>query len=136
MTTLPSRASASPPARGGAKKILAIDFTYWDATESAAKQAFAQAGITNPRKELSLAEVHDCFSIAELVGVESMGICPYGKGKEDVESGAWEQDGEIPIDISGGLKSFGHPIGASGCREVMEFYLPVPEEGAGAVPTA
>jgi acetyl-CoA C-acetyltransferase len=98
------------------------DFTYWDATEGAAKQAFAQAGITNPRKELSMAEVHDCFSIAELIAVESLGICEYGHGKEDVDSGAWEQDGEIPINISGGLKSFGHPVGASGCREVSEFY--------------
>jgi len=51
-----------------------------------------------------------------------MGICQYGHGKEDVDSGAWEQEGEIPINISGGLKSFGHPIGASGCREVYEFY--------------
>jgi len=112
--------AASP---GWGKEDSRFDFTYWDATEAAAKQAFAQAGIKNPRKELSLAEVHDCFSIAELVGVESMGICPYGQGKNDVESGAWEQEGEIPIGISGGLKSFGHPIGASGCREVMEFYL-------------
>jgi acetyl-CoA C-acetyltransferase len=112
--------AASP---GWGKEDSRFDFTYWDATEAAAKQAFAQAGIKNPRKELSLCEVHDCFSIAELVGVESMGICPYGQGKNDVESGAWEQEGEIPIGISGGLKSFGHPIGASGCREVMEFYL-------------
>ncbi len=51
-----------------------------------------------------------------------MGVCAYGQGKNDVESGAWEQNGEIPINISGGLKSFGHPIGASGCREVYEFY--------------
>jgi len=99
------------------------DFTYWDATTAAAKQAFSQAGITNPRKELSMAEVHDCFSIAELIAVESLGICEYGHGKEDVDSGAWEQDGEIPINISGGLKSFGHPVGASGCREVSEFYF-------------
>jgi len=107
---------------GWGKEKTDYDFTYWDATVAAAKQAYAQAGITEPRKELSLAEVHDCFSIAELVGVESMGICEYGHGKEDVDSGAWEQGGEIPINISGGLKSFGHPIGASGCREVFEFY--------------
>ncbi len=111
--------AASP---GWGKERVDYDFTYWDATEAAAKQAFAQAGITNPRKELSLAEVHDCFSIAELIGVESMGICGYGQGKADVDSGAWEQEGEIPINISGGLKSFGHPIGASGAREVFEFY--------------
>ena len=111
--------AASP---GWGKEMTTYDFTYWDATESAAKQAFAAAGIKNPRKELSLCEVHDCFSIAELIGVESMGVCAYGQGKDDVENGAWEQGGEIPINISGGLKSFGHPIGASGCREVYEFY--------------
>jgi len=111
--------AASP---GWGKEKTDYDFTYWDATESAARQAYAQAGIKNPRKELSLAEVHDCFSIAELIGMESMGVCQYGHGKEDVDSGAWEQNGEIPVNISGGLKSFGHPIGASGCREVMEFY--------------
>jgi acetyl-CoA C-acetyltransferase len=111
--------AASP---GWGKERSDYDFTYWDATEAAAKQAYAQAGIKDPRKELSMAEVHDCFSIAELIAVESLGICEYGHAKEDIDSGAWEQDGEIPINISGGLKSFGHPIGASGGREVYEFY--------------
>lgn len=111
--------AASP---GWGKEREDYDFTYWDATEAAAKQAYAQAGIKNPRKELSLAEVHDCFSIAELIAVESMGICEYGHGKEDVDAGVWEQEGEIPVNLSGGLKSFGHPIGASGIREVSEFY--------------
>jgi acetyl-CoA C-acetyltransferase len=90
---------------------------------AAAKQAYAQAGIKNPRKELSMIEVHDCFSIAELIAVESLGICEYGHAREDIDGGAWEQGGEIPVNISGGLKSFGHPPGASGGREVMEFYL-------------
>ncbi len=107
---------------GWGKERPDYDFTHWDATEAAAKQAYAQAGIKDPRKELSLAEVHDCFSIAEVIAVESLGICEFGHAKEDVDSGAWEQEGEIPINISGGLKSFGHPIGASGGREVYEFY--------------
>lgn len=107
---------------GWGKERPDYDFTYWDATQAAAKQAYAAAGIKNPRQELSMAEVHDCFSIAELIAVESLGITPYGHGKQDVDSGAWEQGGEIPVNISGGLKSFGHPIGASGCREVYEFY--------------
>ena len=111
--------AASP---GWGKERPDYDFTYWDATVEAAKQAYAQAGIKDPRKELSLAEVHDCFSIAELIAVESLGICEYGHGKDDVDAGAWAQEGEIPINISGGLKSFGHPVGASGCREVYEFY--------------
>ena len=111
--------AASP---GWGKERPDYDFTYWDATVEAAKQAYAQAGIKDPRKELSLAEVHDCFSIAELIAVESLGICEYGHGKDDVDAGAWAQEGEIPINISGGLKSFGHPAGASGCREIYEFY--------------
>ena len=67
-------------------------------------------------------EVHDCFSISELIAVESLGICEKGHAKEDVDAGAWTQEGEIPINISGGLKSFGHPVGASGCREAYEVY--------------
>lgn len=107
---------------GWGKERVDYDYTVWEETEACAKQVYAMAGITNPRKELSLAEVHDCFSIAELIAVESMGICEKGQAKEDILSGAWEQDGEIPVNLSGGLKSFGHPAGASGGREVYEFY--------------
>ena len=98
------------------------DWTHWEETERAAQVVYKQAGIKNPRKEVDLVECHDCFSIAELIAVESMGICPKGKAKEDIESGAWTQNGEIPVNLSGGLKSFGHPIGASGCREIFEIY--------------
>jgi len=107
---------------GWGKERTDYDFTHWEETEQAAKQVYQMAGIKNPRKELSLAEVHDCFSIAELIAVESLGICEKGHAREDIDSGAWEQGGEIPINISGGLKSFGHPAGASGGREVYEFY--------------
>ena len=98
------------------------DFTHWDETEHAAQQVYQQAGIKNPRKEIDLVECHDCFSIAELIAVESMGICEKGHAKEDIDSGAWTQEGEVAVNLSGGLKSFGHPIGASGCREVYEIY--------------
>jgi len=107
---------------GWGKERTDYEYTTWEETEAAAKQVYQMAGIKNPRKELSMAEVHDCFSIAELIAVESLGICEKGRAKEDIESGAWEQGGEIPINISGGLKSFGHPAGASGGREVYEFY--------------
>lgn len=107
---------------GWGKERTDYEYTTWEETEAAAKQVYEMAGIKNPRKELSMAEVHDCFSIAELIAVESLGICEKGRAKEDIESGAWEQGGEIPINISGGLKSFGHPAGASGGREVYEFY--------------
>ena len=98
------------------------DYTHWEETERAGREAYAMAGITNPRKEISLAETHDCFSIAELIGTESLGLCEKGHAKEDIDAGAWEQEGEIPINLSGGLKSFGHPIGASGAREAYEIY--------------
>ena len=69
-----------------------------------------------------MAEVHDCFSISELIAIESLGICEPGKGKEDVDAGTFTQEGQLPVNMSGGLKSFGHPVGASGCREAYEVY--------------
>ena len=98
------------------------DFTHWEETKRAAQFAYQEAGIKNPRKELDMVELHDCFSIAELIAFESLGLCEYGHGKEDVDSGAITQEGDIPVNLSGGLKSFGHPIGASGGREVYEIY--------------
>ena len=98
------------------------DYTHWEETEWASREAYAMAGIKNPRKELDQVEVHDCFSISELIAVESLGLCDKGHAKEDIDAGAWEQEGEIPVNLSGGLKSFGHPIGASGCREAYEIY--------------
>ncbi len=116
------KASAIACGPGWGKERTTYGYTVWEETEAAARQAYAMAGIKNPRKELSMAEVHDCFSVAEMIAVESMGICEKGHAKEDIESGAWEQTGEIPINVSGGLKAFGHPAGASGGREVYEFY--------------
>lgn len=108
---------------GWGKEREDYDFTWWDATVAAAKQAYAEAGIMNPFKELDLVELHDCFTIAELIATESLGLCPPGKYKEYfTDTRAYYHDGEMPINISGGLKSFGHPIGASGCREVYEIY--------------
>ncbi len=98
------------------------DFTFWDETYYASQEAYRQAGIKNPREELAQVECHDCFSISELIACESLGLCPVGRAREDIEAGAWTQEGEIPVNLSGGLKSFGHPIGASGCRETFEIY--------------
>lgn len=98
------------------------DYTHWEETTRASQQAYQQAGITNPRKQLSLIECHDCFSIAELIAIESMAVSELGKGWQDVEAGTFTQEGEIPVNLSGGLKSFGHPVGASGCRETYEIY--------------
>ena len=108
---------------GWGKEDERYDFTYWAETREAAKMAYAEAGIKDPRKELGLVELHDCFSIAELIATESMFLCEHGKFREEfTEKRAYYHDGEMPVDVSGGLKSFGHPIGASGAREVYEIY--------------
>jgi acetyl-CoA C-acetyltransferase len=107
---------------GWGKEKGDYDYTHWPETEVAAKRAYQEAGIKDPRKELDLAEVHDCFSIAELIATESLGFCEHGKAKLDIEAGSFTLEGDLPVNPSGGLKSFGHPIGASGCREVSEIY--------------
>ena len=91
-------------------------------TRVAAKRAYAEAGINNPREELDLMEVHDCFSITEMVTMEDLGISPPGKAPDDVLSGFYDLDGELPCQSDGGLKCFGHPIGASGLRMIFEIY--------------
>ena len=103
-------------------------FSNWDGahvvnTEKAAIRAYAEAGIKNPRKELSLLEVHDCFSITELVTMEDLHISERGKAIDDVMNRFFDSTGKIPCQIDGGLKCFGHPIGASGLRMVYEIYL-------------
>ncbi|MDY7039046.1 MAG: acetyl-CoA acetyltransferase, partial [Thermodesulfobacteriota bacterium] len=118
--TIKGLGNAAGPAQGPVMDNY--DYTHWEETSQAARQAYEQAGIQNPRKELDMAEVHDCFSIAELIALESLGICERGRGKEDVDAGTFTQEGTLPVNISGGLKSFGHPLGASGCRAVYEIY--------------
>lgn len=104
-----------------------IMYTRWDGTSilstcSAAAKAYEEAGIKKPREELSMLEVHDCFSITELVTYEDLQISPRGKAKEDIEAGFYNLDGKIPCQPDGGLKCFGHPIGASGIRMTYEIY--------------
>jgi len=99
------------------------DFTTVRETVSAARDAYRQAGITDPRKQISLAEVHDCFTPTELVLYEDLGFSQRGKGWEDVLSGVFDLNGELPVNPDGGLKSFGHPIGASGLRMLYECWL-------------
>lgn len=88
----------------------------------ASRMAYAEAGIKNPRKEIDLAEVHDCFTIHELVIYEDFDFSPRGRAKEDVKSGTFELKGELPVNVDGGLKCFGHPLGASGLRMIYEAY--------------
>ncbi len=98
------------------------DGTYLKTTTEAAKRAYAEAGITNPRKELDVLEVHDCFSITELVTYEDLQISERGRAIRDINDGFFELEGKIPCQSDGGLKCFGHPIGASGIRMIYEVY--------------
>ncbi|MFQ5955083.1 MAG: acetyl-CoA acetyltransferase [Kiloniellales bacterium] len=99
------------------------DGSYFMTTRIAAKRAYEEAGIADPRQELSLIEAHDCFSITELVTMEDLHISPEGGAVKDIRDGFYDADGQIPCQIDGGLKCFGHPIGASGLRMLYEVYL-------------
>ena len=99
------------------------DYTHVEEAYRAGIAAYAEAGVKNPRKEISMAEVHDCFSITEAVTMEDLQFSPRGRVREDVEAGMFNLDGELPVQPDGGLKCFGHPIGASGIRMLYELYL-------------
>ncbi len=99
------------------------DGSYFATARAAAKRAYEEAGVTKPREEISLIEAHDCFSITELVTMEDLQISPEGGGVTDVLDGFYDRDGKVPCQIDGGLKCFGHPIGASGLRMTYELYL-------------
>ena len=99
------------------------DGSYFMTARIAAKRAYEEAGIKNPRAEVNLAEVHDCFSVTELVTMEDLFLSPEGGAIKDVMDGFYNADGKIPCQIDGGLKCFGHPIGASGLRMMYEMYL-------------
>jgi acetyl-CoA C-acetyltransferase len=101
------------------------DGSYFHTTRIASKKAYEEAGIKNPRDEVSMFEVHDCFSVTELVTMEDLHISETGKGWKDVLDGFYDADGKIPCQIDGGLKCFGHPIGASGLRMLYEMYLQI-----------
>ncbi len=97
--------------------------SYMATTRIAATRAYEEAGVKSPRSEIDLMEVHDCFSITELVTMEDLHISKPGEGWKDVLDGLFDADGKIPCQIDGGLKCFGHPIGASGLRMIYENYL-------------
>ena len=99
------------------------DGSYFHTTRIAATKAYAEAGIRNPREEVSMFECHDCFSITEFVTTEDLQLSPEGGALKDVMDGFYDSDGAIPCQIDGGLKCFGHPIGASGIRMLYEMYL-------------
>lgn len=97
------------------------NYLNFTATQEAAKQAYSQAKIKNPLDEIDVAEVHDCFTITELLNYEDLGFCKIGEGGKLIEEGITRLDGKLPVNPSGGLKSCGHPIGATGVRMVAEI---------------
>ena len=98
------------------------DGAHTPTTRVAAQRAYAEAGITDPRRELSSIEVHDCFSITELVLMEDLGLSDEGRAAFDILDGRFDLDGATPCQTDGGLKCFGHPVGASGLRMAYEIY--------------
>ena len=101
----------------------AYDYTTFPEVASSARDAYAQAGVTSPADELAMAEVHDCFTPTELVLLEDLGLAERGTAWKQILAGAFDLDGELPVNPDGGLKSFGHPVGASGLRMMFEAWL-------------
>lgn len=99
------------------------DGSYFMTARIASQRAYEEAGIRKPREEIGLAEVHDCFSVTELVTMEDLYLSPEGGAVKDVLDGFYDADGALPCQIDGGLKCFGHPIGSSGLRMIYELYL-------------
>jgi acetyl-CoA C-acetyltransferase len=99
------------------------DGSYTLTTRLAAQRAYREAGVSDAANEVDLMEVHDCFSITELVLMEDLGFSAAGRAVHDVLDGRYDRDGDIPCQMDGGLKCFGHPIGATGLRMAYEIYL-------------
>jgi acetyl-CoA C-acetyltransferase len=99
------------------------DYTTFQEVVASAADAYAQAGIKEPRAELAMAEVHDCFTPTELVLMEDLGFAARGTAWKEVLAGTYDREGELAVNPDGGLKSFGHPIGASGLRMLFECWL-------------
>lgn len=98
-----------------------LGFLGFESTVQAAKSAYAMAGIVNPREEIDFAEVHDCFTITEILNYEDLGFCKKGEGAQLIIDGISKLDGELPVNPSGGLKTNGHPVGATGVRQIYEL---------------
>ena len=99
------------------------DYTWFPEIADCAADAYAQAGIDDPSSRIAMAEVHDCFTPTELVLMEDLGFSERGWAWKDIESGRFDLAGDLPVNPDGGLKSFGHPVGASGLRMLFEVWL-------------
>ncbi len=117
------KALALAPSNGVEMGHESWDGSYTLTTRLAAQRAYREAGIRNPAAEIDLMEVHDCFSITELVLMEDLGFSAPGRAVHDILDGRFDRSGEVPCQVDGGLKCFGHPVGASGLRMAYEVYL-------------
>jgi acetyl-CoA C-acetyltransferase len=97
-----------------------FDFLGWKPTQVAARDAYAMAGISDPFKEIDVVQLHDCFTLTEMLSYEDLGLCERGSAKDHIASGTFELGGELPVNTDGGLKTFGHPTGATGIRMIYE----------------
>ena len=96
------------------------DYLGFRVTREAARVAYEQPGIESPREQLDVAECHDCFTITEIINYEDLGLCAPGEGVGLLRSGATTNGGDTPVNLSGGLQSCGHPVGATGVRMIKE----------------
>src|SRR5690606_26285429 len=108
---------------GSGSNDPSYDYTSFPEVVAAAERAYEQAGITDPGEQISVAEVHDCFTPTELVLMEDLGFSERGTAWKDVLDGRFDNGGALPVNPDGGLKSFGHPVGASGLRMMFEAWL-------------
>jgi acetyl-CoA C-acetyltransferase len=101
----------------------AYDFTTFPEVVASARNAYAEAGLIDPPAQIAMAEVHDCFTVTELILMEDLGFAERGTAWKAVLAGAFDLDGTLPVNPDGGLKAFGHPVGASGLRMIFECWL-------------
>lgn len=99
------------------------DYTTFHEVAATARDAYAQAGVTDPRGQVAMAEVHDCFTVTEMVLMEDLGFSERGQAWRDILDGVYDLGGDLAVNPDGGLKSFGHPVGASGLRMMFEAWL-------------
>ncbi len=102
------------------------ELTTLKAAKLAGQEAYRMAGIEP--KDVDVAEIHDCFTIAEIMAYEDLGFCGSGKGGDLIDEGITELGGKLPVNPSGGLKAKGHPVGATGTAQAYEIYLQLTEE--------
>ena len=126
---VPIRVAASAAATDAIALHDRADLAWLGATAVAAKKAYAQAGISPP--DVSFCEVHDCFTIAEIMVIEALGLVERGQGGEAAPSGMTALGGRVPVNPSGGLKSKGHPVGATGVAQIREAVLQLRGEAEG-----